>query len=145
MINRHVMLPKEIAKRVPKTHLMSETEWRNLGVQQSQGWVHYMIHQPGIVSPKYGSPLISSPCCIAGPDGSMPLWHDSYFGECFMHTWKELYTLSLLQPETINIRTQTRLSLSVRILVFQIQFYVLHDDNCLIKCVLNLNVCSFRF
>ncbi|KAF6723502.1 Cyclin-dependent kinases regulatory subunit 1 [Oryzias melastigma] len=43
---RHVMLPKEIAKRVPKTHLMSETEWRNLGVQQSQGWVHYMIHQP---------------------------------------------------------------------------------------------------
>ncbi|KAG7269173.1 hypothetical protein CRUP_005729 [Coryphaenoides rupestris] len=44
---RHVMLPKDIAKRVPKTHLMSETEWRNLGVQQSQGWVHYMIHQPG--------------------------------------------------------------------------------------------------
>uniref|UniRef100_A0A669D2S2 Cyclin-dependent kinases regulatory subunit n=1 Tax=Oreochromis niloticus TaxID=8128 RepID=A0A669D2S2_ORENI len=43
---RHVMLPKELAKRVPKTHLMSETEWRNLGVQQSQGWVHYMIHQP---------------------------------------------------------------------------------------------------
>ncbi|CAM4637716.1 unnamed protein product [Leuciscus chuanchicus] len=36
---RHVMLPKDIAKRVPKTHLMSETEWRNLGVQQSQGWV----------------------------------------------------------------------------------------------------------
>lgn len=44
---RHVMLPKDIAKRVPKSHLMSETEWRNLGVQQSQGWVHYMIHQPG--------------------------------------------------------------------------------------------------
>ena len=34
---RHVMLPKELAKMVPKTHLMSETEWRNLGVQQSQG------------------------------------------------------------------------------------------------------------
>ncbi|XP_068108606.1 cyclin-dependent kinases regulatory subunit 1 [Hyperolius riggenbachi] len=43
---RHVMLPKDIAKLVPKTHLMSETEWRNLGVQQSQGWVHYMIHEP---------------------------------------------------------------------------------------------------
>ncbi|XP_075699543.1 cyclin-dependent kinases regulatory subunit 1 isoform X2 [Rhinoderma darwinii] len=42
----HVMLPKDIAKMVPKTHLMSETEWRNLGVQQSQGWVHYMIHEP---------------------------------------------------------------------------------------------------
>jgi len=43
---RHVMLPKEIAKLVPKTHLMSETEWRSLGVQQSQGWIHYMIHEP---------------------------------------------------------------------------------------------------
>lgn len=41
------MLPKDIAKLVPKTHLLSETEWRNLGVQQSQGWVHYMIHEPG--------------------------------------------------------------------------------------------------
>ena len=26
---------------------MSEQEWRNLGVQQSQGWVHYMRHDPG--------------------------------------------------------------------------------------------------
>ncbi|XP_010801232.1 cyclin-dependent kinases regulatory subunit 1 isoform X1 [Bos indicus] len=45
---RHVMLPKDIAKLVPKTHLMSESEWRNLGVQQSQGWVHYMIHEPDL-------------------------------------------------------------------------------------------------
>lgn len=43
---RHVMLPKEIAKKVPKTHLMAEAEWRSIGVQQSQGWVHYMIHEP---------------------------------------------------------------------------------------------------
>ncbi|XP_018089698.1 cyclin-dependent kinases regulatory subunit 2 isoform X1 [Xenopus laevis] len=43
---RHVMLPKELAKQVPKTHLMSEEEWRRLGVQQSLGWVHYMIHEP---------------------------------------------------------------------------------------------------
>ena len=63
---RHVMLPKDLAKLVPKTHLMSEAEWRNLGVQQSlgrilpqfffyyvllkvtlsSGWVHYMLHEP---------------------------------------------------------------------------------------------------
>merc|ERR1739838_552421 len=43
---RHVMLPKDVAKMVPKSHLMSETEWRSLGVQQSIGWVHYMIHEP---------------------------------------------------------------------------------------------------
>ena len=44
---RHVMLPKEIAKLVPKNHLMSESEWRSIGVQQSQGWKHYMVHEPG--------------------------------------------------------------------------------------------------
>lgn len=25
---------------------MSETEWRSLGVQQSHGWIHYLIHDP---------------------------------------------------------------------------------------------------
>uniref|UniRef100_A0A182JID4 Cyclin-dependent kinases regulatory subunit n=1 Tax=Anopheles atroparvus TaxID=41427 RepID=A0A182JID4_ANOAO len=39
---RHVILPPDLAKYVPKTHLMTETEWRNLGVQQSPGWVLYM-------------------------------------------------------------------------------------------------------
>ncbi|XP_067003819.1 cyclin-dependent kinases regulatory subunit [Anabrus simplex] len=43
---RHVVLPKELAKLVPKTHLMSEDEWRLIGVQQSRGWIHYMTHKP---------------------------------------------------------------------------------------------------
>ncbi|XP_053640979.1 cyclin-dependent kinases regulatory subunit isoform X2 [Cherax quadricarinatus] len=43
---RHVILPSDVAKLVPKTHLMTETEWRNLGVQQSPGWVHYLVHSP---------------------------------------------------------------------------------------------------
>ncbi|XKL67532.1 hypothetical protein PGB90_003023 [Kerria lacca] len=43
---RHVVLPKEIAARVPKTHLMSEAEWRAIGIQMSPGWIHYMIHRP---------------------------------------------------------------------------------------------------
>lgn len=37
-----------MVKLVPKNHLMSEQEWRSIGVQQSQGWVHYMTHQPGL-------------------------------------------------------------------------------------------------
>ena len=44
---RHVILPKDLAEFVPKTHLMTESEWRNLGVQQSPGWIHYLIHEPG--------------------------------------------------------------------------------------------------
>ncbi|KAK5648553.1 hypothetical protein RI129_003445 [Pyrocoelia pectoralis] len=43
---RHVVLPKELLKLIPKTHLMSEQEWRGIGVQQSKGWVHYMMHSP---------------------------------------------------------------------------------------------------
>lgn len=41
------MLPKDIAKLVPN-HLMSEKEWRGIGVQQSQGWINYMVHSPGM-------------------------------------------------------------------------------------------------
>jgi len=46
-IYRHVILPKEIAKLVPDSHLMSEAEWRGIGVQQSVGWQHYLMHGPG--------------------------------------------------------------------------------------------------
>ena len=43
---RHVLLPKAIYKSMPKGRLLSEDEWRSLGVQQSRGWVHYEIHKP---------------------------------------------------------------------------------------------------
>lgn len=31
---------------VPKNKLMTEDEWRAIGIQQSRGWIHYMIHEP---------------------------------------------------------------------------------------------------
>ncbi|KAL3077352.1 hypothetical protein niasHS_013341 [Heterodera schachtii] len=40
---RHVHVTKEVAKQVPHNRLMSESEWRSLGIQQSPGWVHYLI------------------------------------------------------------------------------------------------------
>jgi cyclin-dependent kinase regulatory subunit CKS1 len=43
---RHVHLPRQISKRMPRSRLLSESEWRALGVQQSRGWVHYEIHRP---------------------------------------------------------------------------------------------------
>jgi len=44
---RHVILPKETAKQLPNPlRLLTETEWRLLGVQQSLGWIHYEIHAP---------------------------------------------------------------------------------------------------
>jgi len=43
---RHVVLPPETAKLLPKNRLLNENEWRAIGVQQSRGWVHYAIHRP---------------------------------------------------------------------------------------------------
>lgn len=45
-ICRHVILPSDISKAMPKGRLLSEAEWRGLGVQQSRGWEHYAIHRP---------------------------------------------------------------------------------------------------
>ena len=43
---RHVILPKEIAREIPKDKLLDEDEWRKVGVTQSRGWSHYAIHRP---------------------------------------------------------------------------------------------------
>lgn len=43
---RHVVVTKEVAKFIQKNHLMSEAEWRSIGVQMTPGWIHYMIHEP---------------------------------------------------------------------------------------------------
>ena len=44
---RHVILPRETAKQLPHPlRLLSEVEWRSIGVQQSRGWVHYEVHRP---------------------------------------------------------------------------------------------------
>ncbi|ONL93613.1 cyclin-dependent kinases regulatory subunit 1 isoform X1 [Zea mays] len=43
---RHVVLPPEVAKLLPRNILLSEKQWRLVGVQQSRGWVHYAIHRP---------------------------------------------------------------------------------------------------
>ncbi|KAL4457890.1 hypothetical protein ABPG75_012755 [Micractinium tetrahymenae] len=43
---RHVVLPQDIAKRLPKDKLLSEAEWRALGVQQSRGWGHMLFRRP---------------------------------------------------------------------------------------------------
>lgn len=57
-----MILPQDIASLVPKDRLLSEAEWRNLGVQQSRGWVHYMVHAPEPHILLFRRPLF-------GPDG----------------------------------------------------------------------------
>ncbi|KAH8099578.1 CKS-domain-containing protein [Cristinia sonorae] len=53
---RHVILPKPLFKLIPKPYfnpddtgtlrLLSETEWRGIGITQSLGWEHYEVHSP---------------------------------------------------------------------------------------------------
>ena len=51
---RHVILPKPLFKMIPKQffnpdntgtlRLLSEREWRGIGITQSLGWEHYEVH-----------------------------------------------------------------------------------------------------
>ncbi|CAG5056975.1 unnamed protein product [Parnassius apollo] len=65
---RHVILPPDIARLVPKSHLMNETEWRNLGVQQSPGWRHFMVHNPEPHVLLFRRPRTDIPATVNGLD-----------------------------------------------------------------------------
>lgn len=43
---RHVILPKDFARKIKGKGILAESEWRMLGVQQSLGWIHYDIFKP---------------------------------------------------------------------------------------------------
>ncbi|KAL0224762.1 hypothetical protein RCL1_002674 [Eukaryota sp. TZLM3-RCL] len=43
---RNVVLTREAANKVPRDRVMTEAEWRRLGVRQSRGWEHFAIHKP---------------------------------------------------------------------------------------------------
>ncbi|KAJ3035033.1 hypothetical protein HDV00_004359 [Rhizophlyctis rosea] len=46
---RHVILPKQMLEYIPsklKGRLLKDEEWRSIGILQSPGWEHYMLHAP---------------------------------------------------------------------------------------------------
>ncbi|KAF8330070.1 regulatory subunit of cyclin-dependent kinase [Cantharellus anzutake] len=53
---RHVILPKPFLKMLPKhlfqnndsgcLRILSDEEWRGIGITQSLGWEHYEVHAP---------------------------------------------------------------------------------------------------
>jgi cyclin-dependent kinase regulatory subunit CKS1 len=42
---RHWVLPRDVAEFLPTHRLMSEDECAEVGIVQSPGWQHYMIHR----------------------------------------------------------------------------------------------------
>lgn len=53
-LHSHVILPKPFLKRIPKHYfdpeepgvlrILSDSEWRGIGITQSLGWEHYEVH-----------------------------------------------------------------------------------------------------
>ena len=43
---RNVSLPRELYKKIRGKGILSEIEWRSLGVAQSRGWAHYAVFKP---------------------------------------------------------------------------------------------------
>jgi cyclin-dependent kinase regulatory subunit CKS1 len=67
---RHVILPPKVAKMLPQgknMRLLTDAEWRDLGVQQSRGWVHYEIHRPEPHVLLFRRPLGTNPITGAKP------------------------------------------------------------------------------
>ena len=58
---RHVLLPKDIYKKIPRNRLLNEMEWRSIGVTQSRGWVHYEMHKPEPFILLFRRPLNTDP------------------------------------------------------------------------------------
>ena len=71
---RHVTLNAQLTKLVPRTHLMSETEWRNLGVQQ--------VNTHSIVCVNYSLQMAPFPERRLGP------LHDAHPGAARPHVQK---------------------------------------------------------
>ena len=76
---RHVALPREVAKKLPK-RLLTEEEWRNFGVQQSRGWVHYEIHRPEAHILLFWRPIGTDPATgMVADDHPLALEHNAHF------------------------------------------------------------------
>jgi len=43
---RHVIIPDDVLKKYTIDHLLTEAEWRRLGIQMSPGWIHFDFHKP---------------------------------------------------------------------------------------------------
>lgn len=43
---RSATVPLHLRSMLEPNKLLTEQEWRELGVQQSKGWEHYCIHDP---------------------------------------------------------------------------------------------------
>ena len=58
---RHVNIPENLARHLPRDHLLSDAEWRSLGISMSLGWQHYGYHDPEPTVLLFRRPLGTDP------------------------------------------------------------------------------------
>lgn len=80
----HVMLPKDLARLVPKSHLMTESEWRAIGVQQSRGKLYDGASYTDIQTKTPLQDGCTSPSMIQNHTSCCS---DGKFAESFLFTW----------------------------------------------------------
>lgn len=69
---RHVLLPKQMKNLIKPEMLLSEEQWRNIGVVMSRGWEHFMCHKPEPHVLIFRRPLGCDPATGMAPDGWSP-------------------------------------------------------------------------
>ena len=42
---RYVILPREMVADIKNKQILTEEEWRGMGITQSRGWAHYGFHK----------------------------------------------------------------------------------------------------
>ena len=59
---RHIALPEHLYNKIKhKQGLLTEDEWRSLGIEQSRGWEHYATFQPDPNVLHFRRPLGTNP------------------------------------------------------------------------------------
>ena len=51
--SRQVTIRKEYASQIPRDRLLSDQEWRHMGIQMSLGWEHYCIYKYSLIHYDY--------------------------------------------------------------------------------------------
>lgn len=83
---RHVILPKEVVRKIPsKGKLLSENEWRALGIQQSRGWEHYEVHKPEPHILLFRRPIGTDPYTGQPPPEFVPPAENYWWNQIFQH------------------------------------------------------------
>lgn len=99
-----MVLPAEVAARLPKGQLLLEHEWRELGVQQSRGWLHYRCGKALLACVWHRNTSLN----LCGPHGEVGI------GANILKTWSMCVHASLSEILKFKLYLDLRRHISAR-------------------------------